>query len=119
MASPKPPQAPVSVVQAKDDLSTKEGIIAYIKTKDWDSHIATAIMLAESNASTTVVNWNDHHKGCDGSFSVMQVACIHFTKDQDPLDVKTNIDVAYEVYKSRGNFKDWSTFIDGKYRKYL
>lgn len=112
------PTSPVEAVSVANPMMTRDDIISYIKTKDWDGDTAVAIMLAESSASTTDVNWNDHHKGCDGSAGLFQVACIHapVTEMQKP---RQNIDEAFLIYESKGNFDDWSTFKSGAYRKFL
>jgi hypothetical protein len=101
-------------------LETKEGIESYIREKfGKDGDTAVAIMYAESSASTTDVNWNDHHKGCDGSSGLFQIACLH-APIEEMKKPQQNIEVAFRVYKQAGNsFSPWTTWVDGKYKKYL
>jgi hypothetical protein len=88
-----------------------------IEQYDWDTELAYAIMLAESNASSTVVNWGDKHKGCSGSIGLFQIGC--FWADNEKLkDPDYNIEVAYQIY-SRYGWQPWGAYTDLRYRQYL
>lgn len=77
---------------------------------DWAVNLVLAIMRAESGCNPNAVNGQDSHNGCAGSYSLMQVACLHYTSEQDKLDPAINIQVAYSVYKRAGEFNPWSVY---------
>lgn len=84
--------------------------VSEIEKYPWNTTIAVQIAVHESTCNPKAINWNDHHKGCDGSFGLMQVACLHYSKGQTRNDPETNISVAYQVYlAAHGSFRDWST----------
>ena len=45
---------------------------------DWDSSIMLAIMRGESNCNPNSINWGEGHQGCQGSVSLLLVACLHY-----------------------------------------
>lgn len=63
----------------------------------------------ESNGVATASNWKDSHKGCDGSFGLMQIGCLHGHDREELYDPATNIEVAYQLWKDSG-FQPWSTY---------
>lgn len=73
-------------------------------------------MVAESHASSTVVNW-EQHRGCKGSAGLFQVACIHddIEKLKDPY---YNIDRAYDIWQESG-WEPWGAYTQGTYKKHL
>jgi len=110
--------APVTPIQViSNDLTSKEDIVAYIRTKNWDHAVAIAVMMAESQGNSKAYN-PEWHRTCQGSYGLFQVACMHFEKGDDKLSAKTNIDTAYKVYKQSG-FKPWTTFTSGAYLAFL
>lgn len=77
---------------------------------DWDVRIADSIMYHESGCKPWQVNARDSHRTCKGSFSLMQVACLHYKKGQSRTDGVINIKIAYRVYQEAGNsFRPWTT----------
>ena len=67
----------------------------------WDIDIARRIMFAESNGGKDDYN-PEWHKGCQGSYGLMQIACIHVSEPQKLFDPAYNIGVAYSIYKRSG-----------------
>lgn len=60
------------------------------------------------------------NKVCQGSYGVMQVACVHNLADPEALfDVEFNIKVARRIYEARGNFNDWGAYRNGSWKKFL
>jgi soluble lytic murein transglycosylase-like protein len=85
---------------------------------DWDSNIMLAIMRGESNCNPNSVNWADGHNGCQGSFSLLQVACLHYSDGQDKFDPSTNIQVAHNIWL-RSGYMPWAVYSQGTYLKYI
>ena len=80
-----------------------------IEKYDWDVVLAVRIMHAESKCSPDAVNRKDSHGRCNGSYGLLQLACIH--KGGNKLDPAENIRMAYEIYEKAGkSFRPWSTF---------
>lgn len=79
-----------------------------------------AIFRAESSMNKKAINVNT-----DGTvdFGCMQINSIHLKKiDTDKINLfncRDNIDVAYTIFKSWGNWKAWSAYNNGSYKKYL
>ena len=90
-----------------------------VEQYDWNVEVVLAIMRGESGCNPNAINGQDNHKNCVGSYSLMQVGCLHYTDGQDKLDPATNIMVAYGVYKRAGGFTPWTIFTNGAYNKYL
>ena len=60
----------------------------------------------ESNFNPKAFN-PESHKTCNGSYGVMQVACINYKGNPNDLyDIKTNLKVAHEIFLSQG-FGAW------------
>jgi hypothetical protein len=99
----KPPSTPEPVIIAGDcDL---------VEQYDWPIATAKRICFAESGGNVAAINWNDNHGSCKGSYSLMQVGCIHYysrglTPNTDP---NLNMKIAYEIWKQQG-FHPWSTY---------
>lgn len=87
-----------------------------IRAYDWDDDIAIAVAKAESSLNPKAFN-PEWHNGCQGSYSIFQIACIHddpkLLKDED-----YNIKKAYEIYSKEG-WRPWSAYNNGNYLKYL
>jgi soluble lytic murein transglycosylase-like protein len=75
----------------------------------WDVDIMLAICKYESGGNPKADNWNDVHKGCIGSFGLMQIACLHGVDREALHDPSTNIRVAYRVWKD-GGYHPWTTY---------
>lgn len=88
---------------------------------------AVAVAKAESGALLKADAYNpewhyDRHgnKICQGSYGVMQVACVHNLADPDALfDVEFNIKKAREIYEESQSFQRWGGYRSGGYKKYL
>ena len=80
-----------------------------------------AIAKAESNLNPRAYN-PEAHRGCNGSYSLLQVACVHYEKrgiyGEDRFDVKINLQVAREVYDESG-VRAWGAFTNQSYLKHL
>ncbi len=107
----KPQFTPEPIIIVKPDLSTKSGIISYIKTKDWDSEKMTKIIECESGFNTRALNINP--KTGDYSVGLTQVN-LHGSlaknrpSKEELFDAKTNLDFAYKLWKARPNYSDWT-----------
>ena len=60
----------------------------------------------------------EDHRVCVGSYGLLQVGCVHFSGNQDPNDVGTNIAVAHAVWLKQG-YTAWTQYANGEYLKYL
>lgn len=87
-----------------------------IERYDWDANMVIDIARAESTCDNGKDNLNDVHRNakgavvCYGSFGLLQVGCVHYSKGESRRDLSLNIEKAYKLYVARGHsFKDWST----------
>ena len=100
----------------KPEPTIEEMIAGY----DWDYDTALAVAKAESNLNPNAYN-PEAHRGCSGSYSVMQVACIHYEKrgiyGEERFDPKVNIQIAYEIYSEQG-WKPWGAYTNGSWLAY-
>lgn len=75
-----------------------------------------AICNLESDGIATASNWHDSHDGCNGSFGILQVACVHGVAREDLYDPATNIKIGYSLFTTvdkGGNmlkYSPWSTY---------
>lgn len=85
-----------------------------------------AISRPESGGNPNAYNG----KGRDDSYGLLQVnmlggmgperrARYGLTDNKQLLDPETNIKVGLDLAHRRGNFKDWSTFLNGSYKRYM
>ena len=86
-----------------------------VKNYNWNVRIAYAVCMAESGGNPNAANLNDKHRGCVGSYGLMQVACIHGGIFTDP---KQNMDKAFEIYNQSG-WKPWGAYTNRSYLKHL
>jgi len=99
-----------ATLTSQTDLSTKEGIIAYIKSKDWNDELAVKIFNCESGLNPKALN--DNPRTGDFSVGIAQIN-LHgnLAKDRPSKeqlqDAKFNIDYAYSMYQKSG-WKPWS-----------
>ncbi len=81
-----------------------------------NSDLFLSIAEAESNLNPKAYN-PEAHQGCYGSYSIMQVACIHYEArgiyGEDRFDVEINLQVAREVYEESG-LRAWGVCHNGK-----
>lgn len=100
----------------------KSSVKAYIQKKfGKDADIAVAIATAESGLTCNRYHdWMNKDKSADsGVFQVNSVHLWRVNGDKNKLlDCKTNIDIAYQIYKEQG-FKPWVAYWNGSYKKHL
>jgi len=86
-----------------------------------DCRIALAIQRAENAQGKCEI----YHYNSDGTldWGYFQINTVHLKRPglnlRDLLDCKANIDFAYQLYREKGGFTPWSTFNDGRYRRYM
>lgn len=87
---------------------------------------AVAIAKCESGLDVDIQSYHTLSYGREESFGIFQI----HAKDHDrtakrlgyenyKTDVKDNLAMARYLYNSRGNFKDWTCYKTGAYKKYL
>jgi len=109
-------QAQAGVTYSPNDCEQYRPILARY---DWDITIAMAVMKAESGCRKDAFN-PEAHRGCDGSYSVMQVACVNYISYnmQPSFDPDENIELAYRLYASSG-WRIWGAYTNQSYTRYL
>lgn len=118
----------VSVVEEKEvKYLPREERKAYYKKLveqyDWHHGVALAIIHHESQYGYHKFLHNpEGHRGCNGSYGPMQMACLHIgnyglTWD-NIYDPEANVRAGYLLWKERG-FKPWGVCWDGKVRCWL
>ena len=86
-----------------------------------DCRVALAIQRAENAQGKCEI----YHYNSDGTldWGYFQINTVHLKRPglnlRDLLDCKANIDFAYQLYREKGGFTPWSTFNDGRYRRYM
>ena len=84
---------------------------------------AVAVAMAESNYNPNAYNPEWHYangkKVCQGSYGLMQVACVHNINNPEALfDVEFNLAMAKKIY-NESKWQPWGAFTDGRYLAYL
>lgn len=95
-----------------------------IEKYDWDVAIASAISRAESGCrpdalGDTTLKFIQNGREYGYSVSLFQVRILPGREHCDSFDPEVNIKCAYNIYKARGGWTDWSVFTNGKYLSYL
>lgn len=72
-----------------------------LRQYDWDDKLMEKIMFCESSNNPRAYN-PERHRGCSGSYGLLQVACLHFQEGDDRYDPATNVKRAYETWKKQG-----------------
>lgn len=83
-----------------------------------DAVTAVAVAMAESGLNPYALNTKDSHQGCNGSYGIFQIGCLH---EKDPsllYDVEYNIKRAKEIYDQSG-WRPWGAYTDGNYLAYM
>ncbi len=86
-----------------------------------DCRLALAIQRAENPNGQCEV----YHHNSDGTldWGYFQINTVHLKQPgvnlRDLLDCKANIDFAYRLFREHQDFRSWSTYNSGAYRKYL
>ena len=90
-----------------------------IEQYNWNYNVAYAVMREESRFNPEAINYEDKHRGCSGSYGLMQLGCVHFGKyglAHDNWHIpEVNIRTAYLLYKEFG-WKIWGPCTNGKVR---
>lgn len=99
----------IKVVYASEEVPEFEKIVAYITKKfaPEGKHVvvqAINCFYSESGLRSNAVGVN---KNGSNDVGVAQINSIHGMSTEDRMDYKKNIDKAYKIYKSRGNFSAW------------
>lgn len=106
---------------------TQEGIEQLIRETFVETpNTAVAVAKAESGALLKAdaynPEWHYDSKGnkiCQGSYGVMQIACVHHKENPEALfDVEFNIAKARQIYLSEGWYP-WGGYSSGGWKKYL
>jgi len=95
-------------VAERGDLSDKNAYYNMLSRYDWNADHMFCLMACESSFNPNAYN-GERHKGCNGSRGLLQVACVHNHRVDNPDDLydpKTNIAVAYQVWKLQG-YRAW------------
>lgn len=116
-----PVEVMVEVVYTTEDIERKIRE-TFIETPN----TAVAVGKSESGESLKADAYNpewhyDRHgnKICQGSYGVMQIACVHHLEDPEALfDVEFNLAKAREIYNSEG-WRPWGGYTSGGHKKYL
>ena len=117
-AAPKVQSAQAQVVAKTNGCEQYRSII---ERYDWDANIMLAVMKAENRScdpGSKNLSPLENHRVCIGSYGLLQVGCVHFSGNQDPNDVGTNISVAHAVWLKQG-YNAWTQYANGEYLKYL
>ena len=81
-----------------------------LEAYDWDTSMAIRIAMKESRCNEKGHNPKDGHKGCIGSWSLMNVGCVHYKKGESHDDLDLNIEKSYKIYIDSGrSFGAWTT----------
>jgi hypothetical protein len=86
-----------------------------------ECRVALAIQRAENPQGKCEI----YHYNADGTldWGYFQINTVHLKRPglnlRDLLDCKANIDFAYQLYLEKHGFTSWSTFNNGRYRRYL
>ena len=58
------------------------------------------------------------HRGCNGSYGIMQIACVHVSDTERLYDPEYNLQVARRIYDAEG-WRPWGAYTDGSYLRYI
>jgi hypothetical protein len=80
---------------------------------------AVAVAKSESGSKLLPTAYNpEAHRGCNGSYGVFQVACVHNVNNQLMFDPALNIKRAHELWLQSG-WGIWGGYSSGGYKKFL
>jgi len=89
-----------------------ESVKCLVSQYDWDTELALKVAQAESNLQPDAYN-PEAHRGCNGSYGVFQISCVHDENPSKFFDEEYNIKRAYELYELEG-WIPWGVCHDGK-----
>ncbi len=106
---------------------TKEGIERKIRETFHEApNTAVAIAKCESGLDEDIQSYHVLSYGREQSFGIFQIHAKDHDKTAKRLgyenyrtDVEDNIKMARYLYDRRGNFKDWTCYNTGQYKRYL
>lgn len=84
-----------------------------VKKYDWNTTTAMNVISAESSCNPEALNADDQHTGCNGSYGLFQIACVHSNNTSELYDPTINIQTAYKVYTTQG-WNAWGVCTDGR-----
>lgn len=90
-----------------------------------EPNTAVAVAKAESEMNINVRVNPEWHDGCQGSYGIFQIACVHNRKDPNALkDVEFNIKKARAIYletkqRTGNGWLQWGAYTDGRWKQYL
>lgn len=88
------------------------------KTFPNDPVTAVAVAMAESGLNPYALNSKDSHKGCNGSYGIFQIGCLHETDPSKLYDIEYNIKRAKEIYDQSG-WQPWGAYTSKAFLAYL
>ncbi len=74
--------------------------------------------MAESGLKPHALNAQDSHKGCNGSYGIFQIGCLHETDPNVLYDAEYNIKRAKEIFDAEG-WRPWGAYTNKSYLAYL
>lgn len=91
-----------------------------------DGDMAVAVAKSESGAKLNPNAYNPEwhydakgNKVCQGSYGVMQIACVHHIENPKALfDVKFNLEKAKQIH-AESVWRQWGGYSSGGYKKYM
>lgn len=76
-----------------------------VEQYEWNTDVAKAIIKEESKGNPDAYN-PEWHKTCQGSYGLMQMACVHIGKYgltwENIEDPEINVEAAYQLWKEQG-----------------
>lgn len=121
-------EEPTSIKPIEIEVTySRERIIEIIReTFPEAPNTAVAIAKCESGLDADIQSHHQLSYGREQSFGIFQI----HSKDHDrtakklglknyKTDVRDNVEMARHLYDSRGNFRDWTCYNTGAYKKYL
>lgn len=84
--------------------NTKTLLSGYSTKYNWHQETAYKVMMAESGGNPLAYN-PEWHKGCQGSYGLFQISCLHGEKEELLNPIK-NTEIAYKLWVSEG-WRPW------------
>lgn len=109
----EPKEVPIRVIYEE------EGIERLIRrTFPENPDLAVAIAKSESGKHLNPNAYNpEAHRGCNGSYGVFQIACVHEDNPDMLFDIEYNVKRAREIYEAEG-WQPWGGYTSGGYKRY-
>jgi hypothetical protein len=103
-----------TIIASTPPVTPKFAVLGALIGQDyeWDWDIANAVLKAESGGNPNAYN-PEWHKGCQGSFGLWQIACVHIGKygltRENIFDPEVNTEVAYKLWQEYG-WEIWGAY---------